>query len=439
MPRVSCPECDKVVKVPVDYERSCIRCPSCEFKIRLDEEEEDSRSSRNGRGGRSTAKERVFEKKKKKSRNEPSALWFLPLLMALGLLALFALAPFNLYAARVAMVLGLAAALAGAIMAYVVAKRYKMSTDEDAAWYLRGGGALLFYQIKNCIDRPKDVGPWVLLEILGMVVTIACGVMIEKRMAAPNVPPPQQQAVNPPPNNNPPPNFNPPPKDPPRFDGQPKVEPPPAAVKVTGDAMLDKALTDLASKDFFARQKAAEYMVSRQPDQNRAAVVQYLVTLTKNPDPPIRNEAIRILTMWGGDNRGAGVHRALGRQRHQYAQRRSPEHRQVPRRTHRSPRASLLPRFSNPDQRDQGAQGHGPGRRKGSADAAAESGIEHPGRWHPLAQGHRHPAKRSGPASVCGRQQSLHEDTCPGSLESDCRARREMTVAALSIPRRLGK
>src|SRR6266403_969449 len=33
MPRVTCPECDKVLKVAADFDRPFIRCPGCKCKI----------------------------------------------------------------------------------------------------------------------------------------------------------------------------------------------------------------------------------------------------------------------------------------------------------------------------------------------------------------------------------------------------------------------
>jgi hydroxymethylglutaryl-CoA reductase (NADPH) len=232
------------------------------------------------------------------------------------------LAPFDLYSARIALLLGLAALLGGAIMAYLAVKKSMQREWDEFPWYLRGGGALLYFQIKWSIAKPKEVAPWVLLEVLGMIVMITSGTLIETRKPPPffGIGAPQQQAANRLPNDpnpqpadpNPQPkDVNPKPRDPhprpkdldpqPKFEKPPKVDAPPAP-RVSGAATIDKALADLASTDIFTRQKATDYLAQTPGNEHRPAVAKYLATLAKDPGTPARREVIRLLAVWGTSN-----------------------------------------------------------------------------------------------------------------------------------------
>jgi hypothetical protein len=319
MPRVSCPECDKVVKVPADYERSFIRCPSCEYKIRLDED--DVARLKNGK-----PQKRPLKPNKT---SQPGGLqaylgttWLVDLLPALIVvpLGLFLLALGFVVDAvfPLAACLGLIVPLCAFIMAAVRARQAGHITSIDyleflgpirfpliflfLGLYLLGYVVILFVaQVMTAFAKPKVALPWLVLEVFGVVLFIGSMAMHRRHMLAQG---PPQIAFNPPPNVGPPPKDprevnNPPP---PKSDNPLKVDAPPAVARVTGDAALDKALADLGHKDFFVRQKAADHLVNMQPNEHRPAVAQYLATLAKSPDAPVRREAIRALGLWATPN-----------------------------------------------------------------------------------------------------------------------------------------
>ena len=80
--------------------------------------------------------------------------------------------------------------IAAIIFAYKSFK--KKGFEEDMAnvpMYLRGGGAMIFYQVKYAIQYPRLLACWVILQYFGMALMITAGILFESvNWAAKSIP-----------------------------------------------------------------------------------------------------------------------------------------------------------------------------------------------------------------------------------------------------------
>src|SRR5262249_24162777 len=115
----------------------------------------------------------------KKPKNEYLA--FLPLLLILPLLIF----PFVSMTHRVegsfAFLFSLIIALTAGVRAYFAAHRKGLTTMDDMPWIVQRMPIVhVFYQFKHAYMLPKEAGTWVLIEILGFVCMVLCGVITQR-------------------------------------------------------------------------------------------------------------------------------------------------------------------------------------------------------------------------------------------------------------------
>jgi hypothetical protein len=303
VPRITCPECDEVVKVPKDYERSIIRCPSCEHKIRLDEveEQEDDQPRR-----RSRDEVRPIKRKRKKP-NAFAQFWQatggrldtpLLVIVIISVLSLLLSCIHPIFYVVPMVVGGCLILLGGVLFLLVVVND---SLTELLLCFLVPFYSL-YYLIKNWGATCKSF----YLQVYGTAFCFSflCFMPLHyliygTRLPGPNNPP---VAVIQPPVNAPvgpkPAGGGPGPKKPFEVEPVPPIAPAPPPAKVTGDETLDKLLADLTSKDDFLRRKAADALDAMPPNQHRAAVAGYLAKLSQSPTDSERRTAVPLLATW---------------------------------------------------------------------------------------------------------------------------------------------
>jgi hypothetical protein len=285
MRRVRCPECDTKVKVPDDHARSFIRCTSCNDRIRLDEDADADEKP----------KRFAISRRKKNSETDSGYLGYLPLLLVFPLLACPCLGFAHRVVGGLGSLLGFAVFLTAFIKLYLLFKRKKLFSWEDVPWYLRGGGVLLYYQVKYAIAMPKEVGVWLVLEILGVAAMIAGGVIAEEvgRSDAAQKHKEFMEALN---------------KDkagkvdqgkgkPANVDRD-KGQPVNAAPGATGNAAIDKALADIDSQDTQISRVAAENLAKMAPNEHRALVAKRLAAHVPHENVFTDKAMVSALAVW---------------------------------------------------------------------------------------------------------------------------------------------
>lgn len=275
MRRVSCPKCDAKVKVPDDHERSYIRCKSCDKKIDLDDDEDEDERPR-----------RSSNSRRKKKDEAGGFLAYLPLLVVVPLLSCPCLAYAHRAFGAAGAILGLAAFLAAAIKIYLVIKSKNLSSWEDIPWYLRGGGALLYYQIKYAIAMPKEIGTWLVLEIVGLVVMIASGTISEgkaKLEANQEIERRHKEAMEAMNKGGAGPGA--------QGKGQDKNP-------AQADAVIDKAVADLDSRDANVVRVAADVLFKTAPNQNQAMIAKRLAARIPHENPLTEGALVKALAVW---------------------------------------------------------------------------------------------------------------------------------------------
>ncbi len=260
MPRIYCPECDSEIKVPVDYERASIRCDSCGKNVSVDRD-------LSPRTNRPTAA-------------KPFGANGCLLLAAyaftiVGVLVCVCVAFLQ---PGVAMLLGV---LLGMLVTIVGFIGYLMA---------RYGAGRPFLSLL----------PWIGLLLLGGVIVVApIGLFsIAKNMGwfGPPAADGDNLAKGPPGAN-----------DPKAKDADQK--PPPdlelpkpkkvAPLKMTGDAAMDKTLTDLANPAGKNFKPAADRLIAMPPDEHRAIVAQHLAERLAAAPLHARTPLLRALGKWG--------------------------------------------------------------------------------------------------------------------------------------------
>jgi hypothetical protein len=277
MPIIRCPDCERSLKAPDDARGKAVRCP-CGRKIVVDEAGDEGlvgarpapRSSRPEPppDDRRRADRDDDRPGKRRPSRRPQPIHGLQWLLILGPagVVLLILAPSFKIAAQVTAGTGLVVMLVGVTMVYRLGKTTGLNEELDAVpAALRGGGALLFYQLKFAVLFPRVLASWVVLELFGMALLLAGGIIFESvNWAAKERP------------------YQPPPATP--------------AVAVTGDAQLDRLLSDLAGPG--TAQGAGDQLARMRPDEHRPAVAQKLAQLTTDPNNFVRKAAIKALGVW---------------------------------------------------------------------------------------------------------------------------------------------
>ena len=155
MPRVTCPNCDELVRAPDDGR--AVRCPACRTRIGLDQPDDD--------GDDEDRDERMpqFRKKRKRGRG-PEPIRGLIALIILGPigLALAIASIFNVKAALAAAIIGFIGTCAAALCLYSL---YKKEGDES---FTEGDGSWgsYFARIGLGFKQPRTFGSWTFLELL---------------------------------------------------------------------------------------------------------------------------------------------------------------------------------------------------------------------------------------------------------------------------------
>ncbi len=305
MPFVRCPNCDEKVKVARDEDRPAIRCPTCRAKIRLDEPDD----TEDGPVRRSTQRQRPAGKVPATLPLSGIELVSLGLALVVGLVLISA-SFFHQGMAGLGVLAALVICLAAFIRASSVVSWEGTYISFDYLDFLGGwrwvlaigffgfylmGYMLLWFsaQVRHVFVQPKKVGPWLGLQLFGVLVGIfsLIGGSVsnraamqegrqaqEAKQAAARKNAAQGQDNDPPPNKRPaewprakPDHGLPQPNRP--VDGpqtRPAQDVPPSAV--TGDAQLDRLLADLPSKKAFVAQKAAKQLAALPPNEHRPAV-----------------------------------------------------------------------------------------------------------------------------------------------------------------------
>ena len=226
--------------------------------------------------------------------------WFttLAVLVPLTMLALL-LSPFFALATGAVLLLGVTFLTVG-IKRTVVAYQAKGLQDfnDTMPFYLRGGLLLLISQIYHVCKFPKVLGLWFFLEMFGILLLVASGIIIEV--------------------------FNPPPYPGykaaplvafagqfPGVPGQPNgpAQQAPEVPRLTGDPEIDRALADVmderdVSKHHWGAARLAE-LKPNAPGRNpaiRPVVAAKLAELAVSDSPWGRGEAVRALEVWATPN-----------------------------------------------------------------------------------------------------------------------------------------
>jgi hypothetical protein len=255
MPRVRCPDCERLVKVP-DEDLAAVRCP-CGRKLRLDEADEAPRPQQRRPSSR-------------KSRRRVRGLVPLLVLGPVGLL-LVPLAPFFLAAALTATFGGLALFITGIVMVYRIFKEKGRGADlEMGVGGTTGGWMLLFTQIGYAIRYPRPLGAWVGLQLLGLVLLVEGGFW-QERLAWP---PPQQQ-------------------------------------QTSDEEVVAQVSAALDDNNPFARQNAALRLSRLSPNQRRAEVAARLAGLLADREEIVRSAALQALKNWAGPDEVPALLKAL--------------------------------------------------------------------------------------------------------------------------------
>ncbi len=287
MPKLTCPGCEEVVKVP-DGQTSA-RCPSCGQRIgkappaeEPDEDDED---------------EKPRPRKRRKEAPTDSGIRGLIALVLLGPLgiALGIGTILNIKVAVAALIVGFFGTCTATLMLYSLYKREGAShMTGDQNW------GMFFAQIQLAFARPRIFGSWKFLELLfGFVMLESFTLVVilpklgihphaETQKAAAEQPPapgPNQPAPGP---NNPQPGPNPP------------VGPNQPAIISESDRLINEALSELDKSDGFARQSSARHLKEMKPKANRQAeVVAKLNACLNDENVMSRTEVIRALGVWG--------------------------------------------------------------------------------------------------------------------------------------------
>lgn len=278
MPRVTCPNCDELVRVPDDGR--AVRCPACHTRIGLDPPDDD--------GDDEERDERMpqFRKKRKRGRGpEPIR----------GLIALIILGPIGL-ALAVASIFNVKAALAAAIIGFIgtcaaalcLFSLYKKEGEES---FTEGGGSWgsYFARMGLGLKKPRTFGSWMFLELLfGFIMLEGFTLVVilpklgihphgalhagaEQVPAGPNQPdggPNQPAGVN---------------------------EPSPE------DRTITRLLGDLDKPDETSRRLSAAALAEMKPKaERRAEVVRKLTERVDDPNDGVRYQATLALGVWGG-------------------------------------------------------------------------------------------------------------------------------------------
>jgi hypothetical protein len=278
MPRISCPSCETVLKIPDDG-RTAIRCPACGITTRLSDDQDHADEERRPiREMRPVPKSSPPRPRRPAPRKKARLPWFLPLITILPpCLVLFILTPFSKLAACLALLIG-TCVLVFAVIKVVLLFRRKELTDlnDTLPWILRGGGAAIISHVYQAFRFPKSVGVWVAVELFALVVTVTGGVFFQiiKDPEPPNPFAAGQQAA--------------------KNEGGAPAAPP----AVTGDAALDKALADLSGSNTVNWQVAADQLAKMKPDKNRAVIAQKLAERATTTEFFPRISIIHALGVW---------------------------------------------------------------------------------------------------------------------------------------------
>lgn len=264
MARVCCPKCDAKVKVAADYHRPFIRCDSCGAKIRLDQDDDD------------------MPTRKQPAKSGGAGGCFLLGGYAVALLAIVLCVVIAFFQPGVAM-------LVAAIMGLVIA-------------VLAGIGHLVTWIVAKANNRSGWVAlPWLGVLLLGSLLILGpIGLHGVAKKAGWLGPAPEEKAgdgiakgdgarID---------------KDadrkPPRDPEPPKLEKPlPAALKLSGDADLDKTLNDLADQQGKAFKPAVDRLITMPPNEHRAIVAQHLAERARTAPLYNRTPLLRALAVWG--------------------------------------------------------------------------------------------------------------------------------------------
>ncbi len=284
MAKVRCPECDRSTSIPEG--KTSTRCPHCDCKIRLDSPEDEQ------------ADDRILTRKKK---NAPPhvllSLW--PLWFLIPLVGIACVSPFHPSIGANGLCFGLAIAIAGSIIAYVIARRERLITQDNLDPTLRVISGLMpivnmLFIISWAIQRPLKIGPWVVVSLVAFISAIVCGIMMERTKHVPENNLHVQGFKQPPQGNN---NLNPwggiPKGDPPRNNNPGEIKP-----KENVPPALDGLLNDLGSQDVFARKKAYAELARIQPIERRQEVADKLLDAVARNDPFAKQEAMNALAVW---------------------------------------------------------------------------------------------------------------------------------------------
>ena len=158
MSRMTCPDCDRVFKVPDDAP-AAVRCPECGCRIRTDTSDDEDRKERKPRSQKSGAK---------KAREPERIQGLIPMLIGVPIaLALGIAAVPNVKAAFAAAMLGFLAAVGAGLALYFLYKR-------EGASHLTGKQTWgkFVSQIRLAFARPRTFGSWLLLEVLFTIVML---------------------------------------------------------------------------------------------------------------------------------------------------------------------------------------------------------------------------------------------------------------------------
>jgi hypothetical protein len=161
--------------VPDNHTRPYIRCQFCDRNVPLDDDNElDVRPG-----------PKKKRRRKQLIRFHSGMLVYLPLLVILPLLTCPCLAYAHPAGGPLGVITGLIVMAVAIARIFIFISGEGLTWWDDWPWYLRGGAALVYKQIQFALMYPKEVGIWLILEVLGLVVAIASGVMAEAGIDGP--------------------------------------------------------------------------------------------------------------------------------------------------------------------------------------------------------------------------------------------------------------